>query len=79
MYDVAISYSEKDQDKVADIIKQLQNNNSAIVIHQKQFVYNHTQVWQEDIFDIMVHSKKFVYINRSTLCSLTVIISLKNF
>ena len=59
-YDVCLSYCDEDEGQVERICSMLQKVHAQIVIHRKQFTYNHEEVWQEEIFDIMIQSHKWV-------------------
>ena len=59
-YDVCLSYCDDDERLVEKICSMLQKVHTQIVIHRKQFTYNHAEVWQEEIFDIMIQSRKWV-------------------
>ncbi|KAK7104240.1 uncharacterized protein [Littorina saxatilis] len=61
-FDVCLSYSEKDAELASRVCKDLQKVHGSIVIHKEQFSYNHEEVWQEQIFTVMVQSYKIVAI-----------------
>ena len=57
-FDVCLSYANEDMDVVMEICSDLQKLYSGIVIHKEQLTYNHEEVWQDAIFNIMIHSRK---------------------
>ncbi|XP_076442860.1 uncharacterized protein LOC143281529 [Babylonia areolata] len=59
-YDVCMSYAGEDQGLVSDICSRLQEADSRIVIHKDRFTYDHTAVWQKDIFNVMVNSRRII-------------------
>ena len=61
-FDVCFSFSDGDEALVGQICSGLLKLRTNMVIHKEQLIYNHEEVWQEKIFDVMVHSHKLVYL-----------------
>ena len=61
-FDVCLSFSDGDEVLVGQICSDLLKLHTNMVIHKEQLIYNHEEVWQEKIFDVMVHSHKLVYL-----------------
>ncbi|KAK7480324.1 hypothetical protein BaRGS_00028371 [Batillaria attramentaria] len=59
-YDVCLSFSEKDEGVVKGICGGLQKVDVKIRVFSQHFTYHHEEVWQETIFQTMIHSKKIV-------------------
>nr|KAG5685787.1 hypothetical protein BaRGS_019850 [Batillaria attramentaria] len=57
-YDVCLSFSEKDEGVVKGICGGLQKVDVKIRVFSQHFTYHHEEVWQETIFQTMIHSKK---------------------
>ena len=62
-FDVCLSFSDGDEGLVGQICSDLLKLHTNMVIHKEQLIYNHEEVWQEKIFDVMVHSHKLVYLS----------------
>ncbi|KAL8619588.1 hypothetical protein ACOMHN_019644 [Nucella lapillus] len=60
--DVCLSFSGGDEEYVEKVCSDLHRMHTGIVIHKEQFVYDHTAVWQEKIFTVMVTSRKIIAI-----------------
>ncbi|PVD32349.1 hypothetical protein C0Q70_07782 [Pomacea canaliculata] len=59
-YDVCISFCKEDNTLAEQIRKGLQKFDSSIVVYSEDLVHDYGQVWQEEIFDIMIHSRRVV-------------------
>lgn len=59
-FDVCLSFSEKDEQLAKAICSSLHEVDITIRIYSQHFSYNHDEVWQETIFQTMIHSKRVV-------------------
>ena len=57
-FDVCVSYAVEDVRLVESICQALKGVAVSVSIHKEPLIYDHDQVWQEGIFDVMIQSRK---------------------
>ncbi|XP_076463846.1 uncharacterized protein LOC143295997 [Babylonia areolata] len=60
--DVCLSFSSEDEEYVDQVCRELSKLHTDMVIHRDPLHYDHQAFWQEDIFTVMVNSRKIIAI-----------------